>query len=74
MNENLAYNLIAAAQEHPSRPAVRRGDIVITYGELERATARVAGLLRERGVRPGDRVTGGSTSRSGPIGRRCARR
>jgi long-chain acyl-CoA synthetase len=56
MNENLAYNLIATAQEHPSRPALRLGAAAITYTELEHATAQVAGLLRARGLEPGDRV------------------
>jgi long-chain acyl-CoA synthetase len=32
------------------------GDAVITYAELDHATARVAGLLRERGFGPGDRA------------------
>jgi long-chain acyl-CoA synthetase len=56
MTENLAYNLIATAREHPTRPALRLGEAVITYAELDAATARVAGLLRDMGIRPGDRV------------------
>ena len=36
--------------------ALRIEDVVITYAELDAASARVAGLLRERGVEPGDRV------------------
>ncbi|HEY2005549.1 MAG TPA: long-chain fatty acid--CoA ligase [Solirubrobacteraceae bacterium] len=56
MNESLATNLIAAAQRAPERPALRLDDITITYGELDDATARVAGLLHERGLEPGDRV------------------
>jgi long-chain acyl-CoA synthetase len=55
-SENLAYNLIAAADRYPSRPALRLDDVVITYAEFEDAAARVAGLLRERGLEPGDRV------------------
>ena len=56
MTESLAENLIATAQEHPSRPALRLGDAVITYAEFADAAARVAGLLRERGIERGDRV------------------
>ena len=56
MNESLANNLIAAAQRGPERPALRLDGTVVTYAELDDATARVAGLLRARGVRPGDRV------------------
>ena len=56
MNESLAYNLIAAAERYPDRPALRIDDAVITYAELDDATARVAGLLRDHGLEPGDRV------------------
>ena len=56
MTESLAYNLIAAAERYPDRPALRIEDAVITYAELDDATARVAGLLRDRGLEPGDRV------------------
>jgi long-chain acyl-CoA synthetase len=56
MNESLAQNLSTSAQRYPDRPALRIDDVVITYAELDEATARVAGLLLERGVEPGDRV------------------
>jgi long-chain acyl-CoA synthetase len=56
MNESLAHNLIAAAKRYPDRPALLIDEAVITYSELDDATARVAGLLRERGLAPGDRV------------------
>jgi long-chain acyl-CoA synthetase len=56
MSANLADNLTAAAEQYPDRPALLFGDAVMSYAELDRATARVAGLLRERGVEPGDRV------------------
>jgi long-chain acyl-CoA synthetase len=55
MNGNLATNLIASARP-PERPAIRLDDNVVTYGELDEATARVAGLLLDRGLEPGDRV------------------
>ena len=56
MNESLAHNLTASAQRYTDSPALRIEDVVITYAELDEATARVAGLLRERGLEPGDRV------------------
>ena len=56
MNDSLAYNLIGSAQRYPESVALRMGDAVITYAELDQATARVAGLLRERGFEPGDRA------------------
>jgi long-chain acyl-CoA synthetase len=56
MNENLASILIETANRHGDRPAVRLDETVVTYAALEQASARVAGLLRERGVAAGDRV------------------
>jgi len=53
---NLASNLLRSAQAHAERAAVRNGDDVVRYDQLDRDTARVAGMLRERGLRPGDRV------------------
>jgi long-chain acyl-CoA synthetase len=56
MSESLAYNLYAAAQRYPERPALRLGTAVTSYADFDDAAARVAGLLRERGLEPGDRV------------------
>ena len=56
MNENLAFNLINTAQEHPARPALRLEQELLRYAELDDATARLAGVLRQRGIEPGDRV------------------
>jgi long-chain acyl-CoA synthetase len=53
---NLASNLAATAAKHADGCAVRVGETAMTYSELNRASARVAGLLGERGVKPGDRV------------------
>jgi long-chain acyl-CoA synthetase len=53
---NLAENLARTAQRYPDRPAIRLDDTILTYERLDRDSARAAGLLRERGVRPGDRV------------------
>ena len=56
MNENLALKLIASAERHGPRPALKLDAEAITYAELEAASARVAGLLRARGLNAGDRV------------------
>jgi long-chain acyl-CoA synthetase len=56
MSENLANMLIETAERHGDHPAVRLDEIVVTYAALDEASARVAGLLRERGVAVGDRV------------------
>jgi long-chain acyl-CoA synthetase len=53
---NLALNLVEAENMHPERAAVRLDELVLTYAELERRSAQVAGLLAARGVQPGDRV------------------
>jgi long-chain acyl-CoA synthetase len=53
---NLALNLVEARDMYPGRAAVRLDDLVLTYTELDERSARVAGLLAARGVRPGDRV------------------
>src|SRR6185312_1578130 len=37
-------------------PAVRLGERTLSFGELDDRSARVATLLRERGLEPGDRV------------------
>ena len=56
MNESLAENLIAAARRHPERSALRLNGTAISYAEFDENAARVAGLLLERGLEPGDRV------------------
>ncbi|MFH8370138.1 amino acid adenylation domain-containing protein [Streptomyces sp. NPDC018031] len=44
------------ARRTPDRPAVTCGGRTISYGELDLRSAGLAAALRERGVRPGDRV------------------
>ncbi len=56
MSHNLAHLLTDSAERHPERPALKLDDTVLTYAMLNEAASRVAGLLRERGVQPGDRV------------------
>ncbi|MGC1213322.1 MAG: long-chain fatty acid--CoA ligase [Micromonospora sp.] len=53
---NLASILVATAARNPERPALRLGDRVITYAELDDTSARFAGYLHAHGVQPGDRV------------------
>src|SRR5215204_7222724 len=53
---NFAEQLSAAVADDPERPAVKLDDVVLNYGALEAGVARAAGLLRSRGVEPGDRV------------------
>jgi long-chain acyl-CoA synthetase len=53
---NLAANLTATADRHPERVALALGDAELKYQQLDAASGRVAGLLRARGLRPGDRV------------------
>ena len=44
------------AATDPALPAIRQGDTVLGYGDLDAASARFATVLAERGVRAGDRV------------------
>ncbi len=53
---NLASKLIQTASTHADRVAVRLGEAPTTFRELDQASARVAGVLQDRGVKPGDRV------------------
>src|SRR5215213_1500680 len=53
---NFAEQLSAAVADDPERPAVKLDDIVLNYGALDAAVARAAGMLRAKGVEPGDRV------------------
>jgi long-chain acyl-CoA synthetase len=53
---NLAGIMTASARRRPDHVAVKLDDTEVTYGLLDEGSARVAGLLRERGVGPGDRV------------------
>jgi long-chain acyl-CoA synthetase len=53
---NFAQQLPAAAADDPDHPAVKLDDIVLSYGVLDASSARAAGVLREKGVRAGDRL------------------
>ena len=56
MSDNLALNLTGTALADGQSAALKLEDVVLSYTELDDATARVAGLLGEWGVRAGDRV------------------
>jgi long-chain acyl-CoA synthetase len=53
---NLATYLTATARSDGARTALALGDTEFSYDELDTASARVAGMLVARGLRPGDRV------------------
>ena len=53
---NFATQLSAAAADDGDRPAIKLDDIVLDYQALDAGVARAAGLLRSKGVEPGDRV------------------
>jgi long-chain acyl-CoA synthetase len=53
---NLASVLVDTAQEHGDRTAIKLDDVEVTYQQVDEGSARVAGLLKAKGVEPGDRV------------------
>ena len=53
---NFATTQATAATDAADRPAVRLDDTTLTYGALDSAVARAAGLLCAHGIGPGDRV------------------
>ncbi len=53
---NLAKNLTDTTRAHAEQVAVRVDNTAMTYRALDEASARVAGLLHERGLEPGARV------------------
>jgi long-chain acyl-CoA synthetase len=53
---NLAENLEASANQHSDRAALKLDEAEVSYAMLDDASARVAGLLRGKGIGPGDRV------------------
>jgi long-chain acyl-CoA synthetase len=56
MSLNLASLLTESAGQTPDAPAIRLGEVELSYGELDERSARLATLLRERGIEQGDRV------------------
>jgi long-chain acyl-CoA synthetase len=53
---NVALALNETADMYPDQPAIRLDDRVLSYADLDRASARVASLLRSSSFQPGDRV------------------
>jgi long-chain acyl-CoA synthetase len=53
---SLANLLTDTAARHGDRPALKLDDAVVDYAQLDDAAARVAGLLKTKGLQPGGRV------------------
>jgi long-chain acyl-CoA synthetase len=53
---NLARNLTDTAARHGDRTAFKLDDVEVTYSVLDESSARVAALLKSKGLEPGDRV------------------
>jgi long-chain acyl-CoA synthetase len=56
MTLNLASLLTESAERSPDAPAIRLGEVELSYAELDDRSARLAALLREKGVEQGDRI------------------
>jgi long-chain acyl-CoA synthetase len=56
MGENLALNLTAMARADGDRQALTLDGAATTYAQLDARSARMASVLRARGLVPGDRV------------------
>jgi long-chain acyl-CoA synthetase len=53
---NLATALVDAAEQHADRPALRLDEHVLSYADFRDTARAIAGVLRGRGLEPGDRV------------------
>ncbi|MFL5833726.1 MAG: long-chain-fatty-acid--CoA ligase [Solirubrobacterales bacterium] len=56
MGLNLASTVTESAAAEPAAVAVRLGELELTYAELDERSARLAAVLREKGLQQGDRV------------------
>jgi long-chain acyl-CoA synthetase len=56
MSENLARILTETAERNGDRTAFKLDDIELSYSMLDEGSARVAGLLKSKGLEPGDRI------------------
>jgi len=56
MSANLATILTESVQRDADAVALKLDDAELSYGLLDEGSARIAALLREKGVEPGDRV------------------
>ena len=53
---SLSANLVASKDRNPDRIALRCDDLQFTYREFDAAASRVATLLKQAGIEPGDRI------------------
>ena len=53
---NLANNLVATAQAHPDKVAIKLDDAELTWSQLHGLAAKAAGAMKQAGLEPGDRV------------------
>src|SRR5215208_1877676 len=56
MSENLARILMETAERSGDRTAFKLDDVELSYSMLDESSARVAGLLKSKGLERGDRV------------------
>src|SRR5688572_21012744 len=56
MPTSLAQLLTETASQHAERPALKLDDTVVNYAVLNEGATRIAGLLKDKGLEPGDRV------------------
>ena len=56
MSESLAKILTDTAAAQPDHVAFKLDDAELSYGMLEEGSARIAGLVKSKGIEPGDRV------------------
>jgi long-chain acyl-CoA synthetase len=56
MSENLARVLTGTVEKHGDKTAFKLDDIELSYSMLDEGSARVAALLKSKGLEPGDRV------------------
>ena len=56
MPTSLAQHLTETAKAFADRPALKLDDMIVNYAVLNEGATRIAGLLKEKGIEPGDRV------------------
>ena len=56
MPTSLAQLLTETASKYAERPALKLDDTVVNYAVLNEGATRIAGLLKDKGLEPGDRV------------------
>ena len=56
MSANLATILTETAEQNGDQTAFKLDDVELSYSMLDEGSARVAALLKSKGLEPGDRV------------------